>query len=225
MPGLVDQPQVLAVRQFFNQSSGTFLNTRQYFKYTGTAPSNAVCATIADDFYNLAVTEFLPLMTASVGLNKCTVTDLTSPTSGYGEADHAAGGTRSGNPLPAGTCALLSCKIERRYRGGKPRVYYPFGADTDLATDRTWASGFAGSFATAIAAYINGALAIVESGTTVAQFVNVSYYSGFVSVENPVTHRWRNVPMPRAVAIPPDPIIAYSLNPNLASQRRRNLIV
>lgn len=222
MPALADQPNVLAVRTTWAQSEGDLLTTKQYFTYTGTAPSNATCIAIATAIRGAAVTDLIPLLSSACAMAQVTVTDLTSPTSGFGEYATETSGSRSGAILPASTCALLSCKVERRYRGGKPRVYFPFGTQPDLQDQQTWNSAFASAFDTGLTNYVAAVKAIVISGTTISQFVNISYYQGFSSVENPVTHRWRNIPTPRAVAIAPDVIIAYGLNLNIGSQRRRN---
>jgi hypothetical protein len=225
MPALVDQPQVLAVRQQWNQTESTTVTTKQYFKYTGSAPSNATCVALATAIHGYAAADLLSFLSDNSGINETSVTDLTSPTSGFGVALLAAAGTRTGGNLPAGTSALLSCKIERRYRGGKPRIYLPFGTAPDVNDDQTWTSAFVTGLTTAYASYIASVISTTSGGTSITEFVNVSYYDGFTSVENPVTHRWRNVALPRSVAIPPDPIISFAINPNFASQRRRNRIV
>jgi len=53
--------------------------------------------------------------------------------------------------------------------------------------------------------------------------VNVSYYAGNTPVQNPITHRWRNVPNPRGAPVV-DPIIGYTPENGIGSQRRRNVI-
>jgi hypothetical protein len=221
MPALPDYPNVLKVRTLFEVGTDATVATTWHFAYTGTAPSNATCTTIAADILAGAVTHLLPAMSGSVNLLGVQVQDLTSATAGFGESLGTHSGTRSGSPLPGSTCVLINQPIDRRYRGGKPRTYWPFGSGADLTDPQAWASAAISDFIDAIQLYLDVILALVVSGTTISDWVSISYYSGFTAVLNPITGRTRDVPKVRSAAIAPDVINTFTVNPKPGSQRRR----
>lgn len=221
MPALPPQPQTLKIRYRWTVGADIDASTTVHYTYTGTAPSNATCATMASDIYANAVTNYGSLFSTAVLLTGVDVTDLTSATSGNGAFVGSTAGTRSGAPLSAETCFLNGLLINRRYRGGKPRTYWPWGVAGDLATPSAWSSTFISNCFTGLVAHNNYILALVVAGTAVANQVSISQYHGFLAVQNPITGRWRNVPTVRSVAIAPDLIAGYALNSKPGSQRRR----
>jgi hypothetical protein len=223
MPTPPAVPGVLRIA--WKQTLGSDLDvlTRLFFSYTGTAPSNATCVSIASAAW-LAYSNYLtPLLIETAALTACDVVDLTSATAGAGEYVATSAGTRSGGILSGGTACLVNASIARRYRGGKPRTYWPFFTSTELSTEQTWNSTALSEFVTQWDDFMTHMLAISESGCVLSENVSISLYEGFVSAENPITHRWRNLPTYRTGAIPVDPILSQNMNPRPASQRRRNL--
>lgn len=223
MPALVDYPGVLKVRTHFTIGSDINVVTGLHFTYTGTPPSNATCATIASNIYGNAVTTLQNMMADGTNLVGVDVQDLTTPTSGFGEHLATTAGTRGTDVLPAGVAVLQNFPINRRYRGGKPRAYWPFGKASDLLNPSTWDTAFVAAAEAALGGYFVGIVASGSGGCTIVELVSISYYSGFTAVQNPITGRWRNVPKPRTVAIAPDPVLSVPVNPKPGSQRRRNL--
>lgn len=223
MPPLPSQPNVLSVVLGWDVGADASVSTKLHFTYSGTAPANAVCATIATDIYGFAVSDLVPLVHPDNNLTGVIVTDLTSPTSGFGDHLAVTAGSRSGTPLAAGTAVLTNTKIPRRYRGGKPRNYWPFGIAEDLLTPTAWKTASVAAFLAGAAGWVDSVLTIVESGTTIVTMCSISQYAGFTAVTNPITGRTRDVPKVRAAAIPPDLFNGFSVNTKPASQRRRNL--
>ena len=223
MPALVDQPNVLAVRLHWAASLDTNIQSKLHFKWSGTAPSNATCSTLASDIRAFAVTRFQGLIDSDHTIGEVDVTDLTSAIAGNGAATGSTAGSRAGAFLPAGVAVLTSYKIGRRYRGGKPRTYWPFGVGGDMQNNSTWQTTFMDAVRTAVNGFVADTSGLTVAGCSVGAHCNVSYYEGFVSSQNPVTLRWRNIPLPRTVAIAPDDITAISVDTKPASQRRRNL--
>jgi len=205
-------------------SIGTDLTARYRFfvQYSGTAPTDAVCAAIAAAVETDFVTPFLGYCGPWITFTSVDVVDLTGPSAGAAEITFSHAGSRAGVALPAGVAFLLNFGIARRYRGGKPRVYLPVGADGDVATSQTWAGGFVtlieGQWATSMAAFSG----TVFTGTTIGSQVNVPLYHSFTSHQNPVTLRWRNIPSYAVGPIVPDVITSVTGNPKFGSQRRRN---
>ena len=222
MPALPDYPNVLRVRLGFTKGAAVDIGTSLHFLYTGTAPTDATCVTLATDILGYAATQFVDLMDGDTSLINCTVTDLTSPTAGYGEHASTTAGTRGGGILGANDCVVVSYGILRRYRGGKPRSYWPFGSETDILDPQDWDSTLLTDVETKLGNFfadIN--VVLIVDGCAVGATCSVSYYEGFTAVENPITGRWRNVPKVRAAAIAPDTIAGLVVKQRIGSQRRR----
>jgi hypothetical protein len=223
MPPLPNYPGVLKIVTQFSRSADTNIGTALHFLYSGTPPSDATCNTMATSISGFAIAQLVPLLDGDSGLHGIEVTDLSSPTAGHGLNATTSGGSRSGGVMPAATCALQSMKIARRYRGGKPRAYWPFGTATDLSNNQNWSGTALTDFAANLTAYIGGIIGLTTSGCVIGEQVSISYYSGFTAVVNPVTGRTRDVPKVRTAAITPDPIVSWAILTQVASQRRRNL--
>ncbi|MBA0087123.1 MAG: hypothetical protein HRJ53_19235 [Acidobacteria bacterium Pan2503] len=122
--------------------------------------------------------------------------------------------------MTANDCALVNLHIARRYRGGKPRQYWPFGVITDLNNTKNWNTSFQTAVNNAMIALNSAAIAMAWTGGNIAAPVNVSYYHGFTVVTNPITGRARNVPKLKATP-DVDTITGQSCNQRVATQRRR----
>jgi hypothetical protein len=222
MPALPPVPNVVKIAFIHSDASDLDVVTRLYFEYTGTAPNDSALNTFATACATAWNTDLASLFNPDVTLTEVTVEDLTSPTAAVGTWSGTHAGTATGTPLPAGTAALVNYSISRRYRGGKPRSYWCMGNTGHINTAQTWTSSFISGFATDYAAFLAAIIAGAWSGATLTSQVNVSYYSGFASVQNPVTLRWKNLATPRATPLV-DLVTGFSLNHKFGSQRRRNL--
>lgn len=221
MPPLPAQPNVLQVKHLFSVGSDLSVSARLFYTYSGTAPNDASCVAIASLIYTSVVANLIPLMCSDNAATGVSVQDLSTSTSGFGEHVANTAGTRSGLPLPASTAVLMNIAIARRYRGGKPRVYWPLGVASDLVSPNQWASTPLASFHTGTSQLEDDTIAISSGGTTIETLVNISYYHGFTAVTNPITGRTRDVPNVRSVAIPPDPFLGSSISAKPGNQRRR----
>lgn len=220
MPALPDVPGVIKVRLIWQLGGGDLAGCQLFFNYTGTAPTSAACASAASTIGAEAATQFGGLYPSSVILEECIVTDLSSHSGGEGTATVGTAGTRSGEQLPGGNAVLVNYQISRRYRGGKPRNYFPFGVGADLGNQIVWTTGFISSVESAIGIFDSFMAGLAIGTATVEGRVNVSFYDGFTSVENPVTHRWRNIPTPRTDPLV-DVVTGSTVAEKLGTQRRR----
>lgn len=221
MPALPDAPQVLRIRYGFTIGEDTRASVRQYYQYTGAAPSVGDLNAFAAGVFTEVGTVIAPVMTADRVNTEVVVTDLTSATSAEGLSVGTNTGTRVGTELPAATCLLQSLEIARRYRGGHPRTYWPFGAEADLNDPQTWTDTFVG-VATGALGDLDGFVgANPPAGVTGLVPVNVSYYKGF-TVFLGTTGRARNVSTPRAAAVI-DPVVGTLVRTGIAIIRRREL--
>lgn len=222
VPALPPAASVLRIRLKGALGDLTDVGTRFYMKYGGTAPTNAQLNTFATAVGTAWASNIAPLTGDDYTLTEVDVEDLTSATAAIGVATVSHIGTRSGSQLPASTVMVIAYAIDRRYRGGHPRGYWNYGVEADLATPQTWTSGFIASAGPDTVNFINAVAAAGWSGAGTLSQVSVSYYSGFVASENPITGRWRNIPKPR-VATVVDDVVGVTARTRVGSQRKRNL--
>jgi hypothetical protein len=220
VPPLPYANEVLEVQLRHTYAADLDVLTRVFFAYTGTAPVDSGLNTMASTVSSAWGTNLKSLAVPAVALTEVVVTDLTSATSARGVWSGSVAGTRSGTDIFANVCMNVGFVIARRYRGGKPKCYLPFGNASDLQTSQTWTSTFVSAVGTGWAAFITAVIAAAPSGTTISGQINVSYFQGFTSVENPITHRYRNVPTLRATPVQ-DTVIGTVYQTRPASQRRR----
>ena len=205
----------------FTYSGDLDVLVRHFYSFTGGPLTNAQAVTYATSFGENYNANCLALAHPDVVLTETTVTDLTNASAGTGVFASTYTGTASGTPLAAGTATLINGLISRRYRGGKPRQYWPFGTSSSLDGATAWSSAFLSALASHYDPFLAANLGESTGSTAVVAQVNVSYYEGFASVQNPVTLRWRNINKPRATPLV-DAYNGYAFNVKPASQRRRN---
>lgn len=189
-------------------------------QYTGTAPTAANLST----FNTAANTAWTGNLKGECGseivLTQIESTDLTSALGAQAVTGVSNAGNRSGGLIPSSACMVTSYEIARRYRGGHPRGYWPFGTDTDVSTELVWAGAFLTSINSSLPAFIAALVAAVWSGGGTLSQVNVSYYHGFTVVTDPVTGRARNKPTLR-VSPTIDAVTSIVARASIGTQRRR----
>jgi hypothetical protein len=223
MPALPAAAGVVRVTLPYKTPRSTQSLSRFFIHYTGTAPTPAQLQTFCDSVATALATEFGPLMTGLNSFLPVQAEDLSTATGAVATGTTTNAGSRSGGAIAPGTSLMIQFLIARRYRGGKPKIFLPLGVSSDITSGSVWASAFLSSCITGWNAMI---ASIVAAGWTAAGTltqVNVSYYSGFTVVTNPITHRARNVPTVRGTPIV-DPVTGISVETELASQRRRNYV-
>lgn len=220
MPALPSVPEVVRIDLSYSWSSDPHLANRTFWKYTGGAPSNGDMTSLATALAANWPGIFAGYTSTAVALTGVKCTDLSSPSGGVGEWAGSHAGTHAGQPLSVNDCFVINFQIARRYRGGKPKTFNPFGIASDMATDQTWGSALVTDIEAAWAAWSGDITGAVVGTTTMGAQCNVSYYHGFASVQNPVTLRWRNIPTPRSAPLV-DIVAGYTGNPIIGSQRRR----
>jgi hypothetical protein len=223
VPALPNQPNILKVQYKFTVGEDLGALCRRYLHYSGAAPSPSTCAAIAAAIYASWVTQFQALLNAANAITEVLVTDLSTPTAGFGTHSAITNGGEVSLPVPSGAALLENLGIPRRYRGGKPRIYWPLFSASDLQDATTWKAASLTAAQLAEQLHVNDMFAIAIAGTTIDGLRSISYYNGFTPVLNPITGRTRDVPKVRAAAIAPDVVGTFSFNRKVASQRRRNL--
>jgi hypothetical protein len=220
MPPLHSVPNVIKAQLLWSDSSDNDVRTTLFFRYSGGPPTSTDAVALAADIYTAAAA-MLGNWTPTTQLTGVEVTDLSSPAGGQGLHAASTPGTLSGSDLAGGTAVVVGYLITRRYRGGKPRSYFPFFSADSLATRQTWIGADLTALDSALTTFFSAVIGSSAGTTTITDHVNVSYYLGFTVVTNPVTGRARNVSTPRATPVV-DVISSFGARPRPGSQRRRN---
>jgi hypothetical protein len=222
MPTLPPVPHTLEMLLDYSVGADSHALTRLHFDYGGGAPSITDATAIAAHASTAAGTNLKPLQSANTSITNIQVTDLSIPSGARGNAAGPGAGTRAGASVPAGVAVLVNGTILRRYRGGKPRSYFPWGVAGDLGSLNTWGAGAVTAFQTGYAAFLAAMNGFTAGTTTVGALVSVSYYSGYTLGPAAPGGFRKRVATPRAVPVV-DGIGTVVVNPIVASQRRRNL--
>jgi hypothetical protein len=188
--------------------------------YSGVGTDPGDLTTIAIGVANAYDANLKSLCSTGITFDEVTVTDC-SESPGFSGSDTASvAGTRGGNIPTEATAVNLKLNIARRYRGGKPKMYLPFGVSSDLSNPAAWDSALLSAVDTSWAAFITALKAISGAALTLTEQVSVSYYQGYTARVNPTTGHTYYVAAPRAVPVI-DPIISAQAQGRIAQQRRR----
>jgi hypothetical protein len=193
---------------------------RFYMSYAGTPPNTAELTTFCN-----AVTAGWSAgpkqkTSSGVSMGPTFCEDLGSTSGAIATGSTAVAGVDGHAMATAAAATVVNFHLARRYRGGKPKMFTTMGTAFDMADANTWGGAFLTAALIDWNIFINAVIAATWAGAVSLTHVNVSYYSGFSVVTNPITGRARNVPTLRATPLV-DPIVGYSVNPTIGSQRRR----
>ena len=185
-----------------------------HMAYSGAVPDSATLESwLTSDF----ISPWETLVIAEGGTDCTNVSveaiDLSSDTGGSAFVANTAQGTRTGDVAPASACVISSWEIDRRYRGGHPRTYWPFGTAGTYETGsaKLWDSGFIADVQTKLETFVAGIQGTTTSGTTFTTLVNVSYVDKNL---NPTPPYRRTTPQV-------DAITSLIARQRICSQRRR----
>jgi hypothetical protein len=222
VPPLPDVAKVIKVALTFSLDEDLGARCQFFKRYSGTAPSASQLTTFAGDINGLFDTEDMKsLLSASYALEDVECTDLSSSTAAFGHDDTGVTGTRGGDIVPASAALVVSHRISRRYRGGHPRTYFPFGVQADMQDAQTWTDAFVTEADGVVDSFFGAINAAGWASAGGIDSVNVSYYEGFSVFITP-SGRAKNISTPRAVPLV-DAITAHSPRHGIGSQRGRLL--
>jgi hypothetical protein len=179
---------------------------KMFVRYSGAAPVTVDLNSYAAGLTAAWVANLTPLQNSVVVLKEIEVTDLASDLGEVGIDSGTVAGSRAGAIIPGGSCALISNKIARHYRGGHPRTYLCVGSQPDLLSPATWTSAFVTAVEAAWAAW-QAALIVAYGAFTPSEVANVSYVTAKAA---------RLVPQVDQVLV-----AGTTCSAELASQRRR----
>lgn len=222
MPPLPSVPSVIKIRHRVGLEDASIAYTTWHMTYTGTAPTDSDATTLAGDIYTHWTADCAAVLCGARIFDGIDVIDLTSPTAAEGSHSGTTTGTLIDEPVGPQVTTLTSMAIARRYRGGKPRSYWPFGSSDVLTGAGAWDATFCTNVTGALETYLGHLEGLTVGATVLANLVSVSYYQGFTAVVNPITGRTRDVPKVRTGTIPVDQILSLSTSTKVATQRRRS---
>lgn len=221
-PPLPDS-NVVRVRLDFQDLTENESGCRFYIGYSGSAPTGANCDTLASDVSSAFSTNLAPHMSNEFSLREVDVLDITTSSGLSGNWTGTINGGLTGTGLPVQVAVNIEFGLQRRYRGGKPRIYLPPSDNSNQLDGAHWSTAYVSAMNTAIAAFFSEieGLSIGAMGTL--QHVNVSYYQGFTNHTN-TSGRERAVPTYRTAALV-EPITGYFTKGVFGSQRRRRTAI
>lgn len=221
MPALPTVANVLKMTTIWTVGVDTDVASIHHLQFSGPSPSAANLTTAAGTIRAAWDTNMKALLNSNNVLTTVILQDLTTNTGAEGQSVGSNPGTRTGAQNAGGVAVVMNHAIARRYRGGHPKNFLPYGSATDLQTAQAWTSSFANSMTSGYAAFITAITGLTIGSASTTGIVNVSYYSGFTVVISPTTGRARNVPKVRA-SVSPDVITSTVASTKVGSQRRRN---
>lgn len=206
-------------RLIYTQSDTYDGGSRFYLSYGGSAPTGANCATLASDIAAAWASHIAGTVTTDWVLTEVDVLDIATDTGLSGQWTGSNGGGNAGAPLTSQTALNVEFNINRRYRGGKPRMFWPPASHAELEDAGHWGAGVISGFTTAVGAFFTEVEALSIGAMGSLQHVNLSYYKGFDNITNS-SGRERAVPRYRATALH-DNVSGYATKKLVGSQRRR----
>lgn len=193
-----------------------------YCGYSGGTPSPADMLYFCEGIVGAWNTYIVPFQANTVHTLACDGIDLSSDDGAGNTADVDFPGGSEDAAVANQIAGIVKFDIARRYRGGKPKMYVP-GLNLGLVLDDShWTDTAVNDIGSAFTTMSGIIAEIATAGIALVTVVNVSRYQGFLAVENPVTHRWRNIPAYR-----PSPLVdavgGYTMDPLFGTQKRRRL--
>lgn len=222
MPALPAVPHVARLQLLFQNAVDMDIMVRQYVSFSpADTLDNAACTAYALAAAGAFNGNLAAYMHPDLKLHSVRATNLTDTVTGDAVVVEDTPGSAAGTPLPAGVALLVNFAVARRYRGGKPRNYWPLFTESDTDTPGQWKAASLAALAPHMTTYLTAIAGGNNYGGVVFnEQVNVSYYEG---VELPITlpsGRVKQASKPRDTPLV-DAITAHALNPMYGSQRRR----
>jgi hypothetical protein len=205
----------------YTQADGSLAGSRFFLSYSGAAPSAANCATLASDVAAAWATHVAPAVTSEWSLTAVDVLDIATDSGAFGIAAVSTDGSQDGTALPAQVAVNCEFDIGRRYRGGKPRMFWPTPSTGQVQDASHWTDDFVTAFNAVVVAFFAEVTALSVGSMGSLAHVNLSYYKGFTNVTNS-SGRTRAAPTYRAAALL-DSVTGYATKAEMGSQKRRRI--
>jgi hypothetical protein len=210
---------VIKARFHFEPGADTAVRPQTQFSYTGGPPTTADLSAAALTIRNAFAAHLASLVPSGDQMFDVECYDLANQATPFGTDITPVVGTRSGTLTPNNVTLLLNKQVNRRYRGSKPKNFWPWGVSADMATSTQWSGAFVAAVDVAWAAFIAAIDGAVAGAITLGPEVAVSYYAGKETNPNPAS-RYRFRPTQCAVPLVQD-VVSNQASLVFGSQRRR----
>lgn len=221
MPALPPVSKCLRYQFDFLTGPNTKAGSRLFFRYSGGPPASADCGALAGIASGAFAASLASFMSNDYDLSGVVCTDLDTASGFTGQDLSVVPGTAAFHPPDIASATLINHHIDRRYRGGKPRTYFPLGTTNSMAADDAhWTTAYQTALESAYSAFTAAIIGSSSGTTTITDALNVSFYSG---VDAPITLPSGRVKQASAIRGTPltDVIRSSAVNLLIASQRRR----
>jgi hypothetical protein len=219
MAPLPDVPNVLRLAMQWTLGGSSPYGIRVFFGYGSGTPSISDCNTIADEAGTSWSSHFASLTAEDVVLVAAQVRDLSSTSGAFSDNTLDVAGTHD-SPIPtAGAAVIVSHKVLRHYRGGKPKTFLPSGTVADKASEQDWAGSFTSAIDSAWDAFTSDITAL-SLGVEVLTQVNVTYYPGYNAATTLPSGKVKQTAKLRTTPLV-DQITGHVVDSRIGSQRRR----
>lgn len=167
--------------------------------------SSADLHAAATDLSGTWGTHLAPITSEDFTLVKLAITDLTSPSAGYGYWTGSVPGTHTGDSLPSNVSNDIEFNTGLRYRGGRPLIHHPPGDANSLDGARQYADLNVAASTAAFADFATGLTAVNEGDFHDAVHVWLrGYKAGAVTADVTI-----------------EPVIGYQARKYVGTMRRR----
>ncbi len=211
---------VVKIQLDWTTGNPTNISSHFYMSYTGVGTDPGDLTGIAIGVANAYDAHLSTLCSTGITFDQATVIDCSTSPGMAGSDTATVAGIRSGNIPTDATAVNLKLAIARRYRGGKPKIFLPFGVVGDLSNPATWDAALLSAVDTQWASFITACKAISGTALSLVAQSSISYFKGYTARTNPVTGRLYYVATPRAVPVV-DLVLSAQAQARVAQQRRR----
>jgi|HubBroStandDraft_2_1064218.scaffolds.fasta_scaffold59949_1 hypothetical protein len=176
MPPLPAIANVLQIE--WEQTKGPYTAVNKFhFKFTGTSTVDALNALGAGLIANIS-TPLAVWYTTNWSSVNWRITDLTTDTSPQVDVADTVVGSATGNSIGANSALLGIWKIDTRYRGGHPRIYFAAGGTDTTSDSAHWEPDLVAGVELLWNGGVDSIIGEDYDGLTVTQLGTVSYYGG-----------------------------------------------
>jgi hypothetical protein len=207
------------VRLDYVNSDDSLASSRFFLSYAGAAPSAATLDTLASDVSAAWGTHIAPNVGSVWTLAGVDIVDITTESGAFGTWGGSIAGGAGGTQLPSQVAVNVEFNLQVRYRGGKPRIFFPAPETSDQQDSANWSNTFVTGMGSAVTAFFAEIEALSLGSIGALAHVDISYYQGFKNVTNS-SGRTRAVPQYRDTALVRG-ISGYAVKKLMSSQKRR----
>lgn len=224
MAALPPVPKTLQVQLIYSDGGDTDIRNILYFKYSGTASATDL-VTLAQEVKTVWGTHMAGQHRSNLLLESVFIDDLNSDT-GFQAVDGnpaVSGSNIASTSYTSGAAFVMSNVGQLKYRGGHSRTYLPSIPTSATADPNTWTTAYQAAMLSAWQGFI---AAIISAAPTAIQLLGQVIAHRFgKSATAPVAGSLassRSVPLTTPFT---ENVVAHRTNPQVGSQRRRNLQV